>query len=156
MGQRSIRILLMISLFIGGCSTLQSIKSADQIPEDIRDVYVLTILAQDYLRKTGGRDFNLEKLIKYDSLGIISKKFEIIEQKSRGGHIAILYKFSQKRNYKIEVTEYEKQIKENLKLIEKKNIGNFDGEIQFEYGERFYNLKKIIVVKRNGSVSKKV
>ena len=147
MRQTNIRILIIISLFIGGCSTASRISTADKTREDLRDVFVLTILARDYLRNTDGRDFNLEKLIVYDSLGRISKNFESIEQISRGGHIAIQYKFSKKRDYKIEFTENEKQMKEIWRVIERINVGDFDGEIQFEYGERFYNFRKIIIGK---------
>ena len=54
---------------------------------------------------------------------------------------------AEKRDYKIEFTENEKQMKEIWSVIEKKNIGYFDVEIQFEYGERFYNFRKIIIKK---------
>jgi hypothetical protein len=142
------RILIILAVFIVGCSTTSRISTADKTREDLRDVFVLTILARDYLKKTDGRDFNLDKLFEYDSLGRISNNFERIEQISRGGHIAIQYKFSKKRDFKIEFTENEKQMKEIWTVIEKKNIGDFDGEIQFEYGERFYNFRKIIVKKQ--------
>lgn len=147
MRQTNIRILIIISLFIGGCSTASRISTADKTREDLRDVFVLTLLAQDYLRNTDGRDFNLEKLLENDSLGRISKNFESIKQISRGGHIAIQYKFSKNRDSKIEFTENEKQMKEIWRVIERKNVGDFDGEIQFEYGERFYNFRKIIIKK---------
>ena len=148
MRQTTIRILIIISLFIGGCSTSSKISTADKTREDLRDVFVLTILTRDYLRNIDGRDFNLEKLLEYDSLGRISKNFESIKQIARGGHIAIQYKFSKKRDYKIEFTENEKQMKEIWSVIEKKNVGDFDGEIQFEYGERFHNFRKIIIKKQ--------
>ena len=152
MRQINIRILIIMAVFIEGCTMTSRISTAEKTREDLRDVFILTILARDYLRSaymrsTEGQDFNLDKLIEYDSLGRISKNFERIKQINRGGHIAIQYKFSKKRDYKIEFTENEKQMKENWKVIEKKNIGDFDGEIQFEYGERFYNFRKIIIKK---------
>jgi hypothetical protein len=61
--------------------------------------------------------------------------------------MAIQFTFSKMRDYKIEFTENEKQMTEIWRVIEKKNVGDFDGEIQFEYGERFYNFRKIIVKK---------
>jgi hypothetical protein len=148
MRQINMRILIILSFFIGGCSTTSRITTVDKTREDLRDVFVLTILARDYLRNTDGRDFNLEKLIEYDSIGRISNNFEEIKQTLRGGHIAIQYKFSNKRDYRIEFTENEKQMKEIWRVIEKNNIGDFDGEIQFEYGERFYNFRKIILKKQ--------
>ena len=147
MRQIIMRILIILVIFIAGCSTTSRISTADKTREDLRDVFVLTILARDYLRNIDGRDFNLGKLIKCDSLDRISNNFERIEQINRGGHIAIQFKFSGKRDYKIEFTENEKQMKEIWRVIEKKNIGDFDGEIQFEYGERFYNFIKIIIKK---------
>jgi len=137
-----------MTVLIEGCTTTSKISTADKTREDLRDVFVLTILVRDYLRNTDGRDFNLDKLIEYDSLGRILNNFERIEQISRGGHIALQYKFSKTRDFKIEFTENEKQMKEIWRVIEKKNIGDFDGEIQFEYGERFYNFRKIIIKKQ--------
>lgn len=148
MRQIQIGILLIMVVLIEGCTTTSRISTADKTREDLRDVFVLTILVRDYLRNTDGRDFNLEKLIEYDSLGRISNNFEEIKQTLRGGHIAIQYKFSKKRDYRIEFTENEKQMKEIWSVIKKKNIGDFDGEIQFEYGERFYNFRKIIIKKQ--------
>jgi hypothetical protein len=141
-------ILNIIVVFTIGCSTTSKISAADTTQEDLRDVFVLTILARDYLRNTDGRDFDLDKLIEYDSLGRVSNNFERIKQISRGGHIAIQYRFSKQRNYKIAFTENEKQMEGIWKVIEKKNIDDFDGEIQFEYGERFHNFRKIIVKKQ--------
>jgi len=123
------------------------VTTADKTQEDLIDVFILTILARDYLRNTDRLDFNLEKLIQCDSLGRISKNFEKVELIYCGGHIAIQYKFSKVRNINIEFTEQEKQMKEIWRVIEKENIGDFDGEIQFEYGEKFYNFRKIIVNK---------
>jgi hypothetical protein len=123
------------------------VTTADKTQEDLIDVFILTILARDYLRNTDQLDFNLEKLIQCDSLGRISKNFEKVELIYCEGHIAIQYKFSKVRNINIEFTEQEKQMKEIWRVIEKENIGDFDGEIQFEYGEKFYNFRKIIVNK---------
>jgi hypothetical protein len=139
--------IFIIAFFFVSCSKTSKVTTADKTREDLRDVFVLTILVQDYLKKTNGEEFNLEKLFARDSLGRISTNFESIRTISRGGHIAIQYKFSENRNNKIEFTENEKQMKEIWKVIEKENLGNFDGEIQFDYGERFYNFRKIIIEK---------
>ena len=136
-----------MAVFIAGCTTAPKISTADKTQEDLRDVFILSILTRDYLRNADGRDFNLAKLAAIDSLGRIAKNFERIEQLSRGGHIAIQYKFSDKRDYKIDFTDKEGQMVENWRVIEKKLNGDSDGEIQFEYGERFYNFIKIITKK---------
>lgn len=148
MKQIQIGILLIMVVLIEGCATTSRISTADKTREDLRDIFVLTILVRDYLRNTDGRDFNLEKLMEYDSLDRISNNFEEIKQTLRGGHISIQYKFSKKRDYRIEFTENEKQMKETWRVIEKNNIGDFDGEIQFEYSEKFYNFRKIIIKKQ--------
>ena len=62
MRQTGMRLLIIISLFIGGCSTATRISTLDKTREDLRDVFVLTILTRDYLRNTDGRDVNIEKL----------------------------------------------------------------------------------------------
>jgi hypothetical protein len=147
MKHTSIRLLILVTFFLIACSTSSKVTTADKTREDLRDVFVLTILARDYMRDTRGRDFNLENLFARDSLGRISQNFESIKQTSRGGHIAIQYKFSENRIDKIEFTENEKQMKEIWKVIEKTNLGGFDGEIQLEYGERFYNFRKIVIKK---------
>jgi hypothetical protein len=148
MKQIQIGILILMIVLIEGCTMTSRLSTVDKTREDLRDVFVLTIIVRDYLRNTDGRDFNLEKLVEYDSLGRISNNFEEIKQTLRGGHIAIQYKFSEKRDFRIEFTENEKQMKEDWRVIEKNNMGDFDGEIQFEYGERFYNFRKIIVKKQ--------
>lgn len=144
MRQINLRLLVILTVVIGGCTTASRISTADKTQEDLRDVFILSILARDYLRNTDGRDFNLDTLMAIDSLGRIAKNFERIKQISRGGHIAIQYKFSNERFYNIEFTDKERQMVENWKVIEKKLNGDSDGEIQFEYGERFYNFRKII------------
>lgn len=75
MRQTNMRILIIISLFIVGCSTISKVTTVEKTREDLRDVFILTILAQDYLRNTDSLDFNLEELIEYDSLSRISKNF---------------------------------------------------------------------------------
>lgn len=148
MRQLSIKIVFILTAFIEGCATTPRIRTANKAREDLRDVFILSLLARDYLRSTDGRDFNLDKLIGKDSLGRISNNFERIEQVNRNGHIAIQYKFSNKREYKIEFSDEEGKMIENWRVVEKKLSDDIDGEIQFEYGERFYNFRKIIVKTR--------
>lgn len=65
---------------------------------------------------------------------------EDIQQKASnkypvGDILAIQFKFSKKRDYKIEFTENEKQMKEFWSVIEKKNIGDFGDEINLSMGK---------------------
>lgn len=144
-GQRhQIKVLLIIAIVAGGCasrSRVQAIKAT----EDRQDVYLLAILVQDYFRNTDERNFNLDELNRVDSSNRISKNFERIEQVNCGGHISVQYSFSGKRNPKIDLTDKERQRIDRLRVTEKKYSGNYDGEIQYEYGERFYHLRKIVV-----------
>jgi hypothetical protein len=73
MKQINMRILTILAIFFVGCSTTSKVTTADKTREDLRDVFILTILARDYLRNTDKQDFDLEKLIEYDSLSRISK-----------------------------------------------------------------------------------
>lgn len=148
MRQVHVGIMILMFVFIEGCANTSKISAAYKTREDLRDVFVLTIQVQDFFRNSSGQDFAIENLFAGDSLSRISNNFEEIKQISRGGHIAIQFKFSKKRDPKIEFTEYQGQMKENWRVIERKNADNFDGEIQFEYGERFYNFRKIIVYKK--------
>lgn len=140
-------LLTFVFLFYAGCSTPSNVTTIDKAKEELRDVLILTILAHDYLKDTDGKDFTMENLYVLDSLGRISNNFESIKQISRGGHIAIQYKFSESRNKRIEFTEREKKIERKWKVYEKTDLNGYDGEIQFEYGERFYIFRKIIVRK---------
>lgn len=141
------KLLFLAALLMIGCSTTSKVTVAGETWEDLRDVFILTMMVQDYLKATNGNDFNLENLHAYDSSGRISKNFATIKQISRSGHIAVQYKFSEHRNLKLDFTENERQRKENWKVVEQSGLGGFDGEIQFEYGENFYNFRKIVIEK---------
>jgi hypothetical protein len=147
MRQTNLRFLVILTVFIQGCATASRISTVNKTPGELRDVFILSLLIRDYFRDAEGLEFNLDELISTDRLRRISKNFERIEQVNRGGHIAVQYKFSNTRDYKIEFTDKERQMTENWRVIEKKLNRDFDGEIQFEYGERFYNFRKIITKK---------
>ncbi len=139
------RILIVLSILITGCA---STSVSSTVFQDNSDVLVLALLVQDHLRTTDGRDINLAELIKRDTLQRLSKSFETIDIEFKG-HISVYYKFSASRGSKgIELTGKEKELTKNVRWKEKKLKGKPDGEIQFNYGERFYKLIKIIVDKR--------
>lgn len=140
-----VKILVILIIFVSGCSTTSKSTTASSVPENNKDVFILSTLIRDHLRKTDEQDLNLNELVHNDSLGRISNNFKNIELEYRGGYIAVYYKFSDSRdNIKIELNEEEKEEIKNLKWIIKDLKEKYDGEIQFEYGERFYGIRKII------------
>lgn len=140
------RILITLSILISGCA---STSVSSTVSQDNNDVFVFALLVQDHLRKTDGRHISLTELIKKDTLQRISKSFETIDLKLKRGHISVYYKFSESRNSKgIELTDKEKELIKNSRWTEKEWKRKSDGELQFDYGERFYRLIKIIVDKR--------
>jgi len=106
----------------------------------------LSILAQDHLRKTDGRDIDLAELLQTDTLHRISNSFDKVELKPKGGHISVYYKFSKSRDPKgIELSDKEKERTNYFRWTEKELKDQYDGEIQIDYGERFYRVIKIII-----------
>jgi len=77
----------------------------------------------------------------------ISNNFERAELKTRGGYISVYYKFSKSRNAKIELTNKEREMFNWAKWGSADLAGDYDGEMRFDYGERFYHIKKILVKK---------
>ena len=106
----------------------------------------MSILVQDHLTKTDGRDINLTELLQTDTLHRISNSFDKVELKSKGGHISVYYKFSNSRDSKgIELSDQEKERTDYFRWTEKELKNQYDGEIQFDYGERFYRVIKISI-----------
>src|SRR5688500_11014440 len=99
------RTLIILTIFIAGCA---STSVTGTYSEKDKDVLVLSILVQNHLRKTNARDINLAELLLADTLNRISKSFEEVELKSKGGHISVYYKFSKSRDSKgIELSDKE-------------------------------------------------
>ncbi|MDO1451939.1 hypothetical protein Q0590_37065 [Rhodocytophaga aerolata] len=143
-------ILFMLMICIGGCVSPSKVNSYHTISNVNKDVFILSSLIQDYLRKTKGRgrDLDLNELIERDTSRRIPNNFEKIELISRGGHIAVKFKFLGSRNQRtVELADQEKAKAEKLKWIIKDSKEQYDGEIQFEYGERFHIIRKIIIKK---------
>jgi len=95
--------------------------------------------------RTGERELNLDELVQNDTLKRISENFQKVELKYEGGHISVYYVFSASRNTEIELTEAEKKTLSYKKIVVKDLDDQYDGEIQLEYAERFYHLKRIVV-----------
>ena len=142
------RIFIIISTsFLLGCGTTSNITTTNLIAEENKDVLILSSLIRDYLRQTNGRDINLNELIQKDTLQRISNNFEKIELKSHGGYISVSYKLSASRNNKVELTDKEREMLNGISWAAKGSTVQYDGDIRFDYGERFYHIKKIIVKK---------
>jgi hypothetical protein len=96
MRQIQVGMMILMFVFIEGCSNTSKISAAHKTREDLRDVFVLTRQVLDLFRNSSGQDFDIENLFDGDSLSRISNNFEEIKQTFRGGHIAIQYRFSKK------------------------------------------------------------
>jgi len=140
-----LKVLFTLALFLIG---YQAYSQINTLAENNEDVFILTILVQDNLRKNNDKDFNLNDLMLCDTLKRISNNFKSIELERHGGYIAVNFKFSDNRIVKkIELSENEQERARNIKWIVKDIKDNEDGEIQFEYGERFYWIRRIILKK---------
>ncbi len=135
------RTLIILTICIAGCA---STFLSHPVSENHKDVLILSIIIQDHLRKTNGREFNLQDLKQADSLNRIANNFQKVEFISKGGHISVYYKFSESRETKeIFLSDKENDKIKSFKWKEKKLKCLCDGEIQLDYGERFYRIVKI-------------
>ncbi|MFH0893683.1 MAG: hypothetical protein V2A54_04545 [Bacteroidota bacterium] len=139
-----IKILIILTVVVGGCGVTFKNRA---VQEDNKDVYVLATIIHNHLIKTNGQDFSANDLIEYDTLKTISNNFKVIEFKNRGGCISVCYKFSDFRDNRIVLNDSEKAMANQLKWVIKKMKVSYDGEIQFDFGERFYRIKKIVLKK---------
>jgi hypothetical protein len=144
------RILLVLAILLFGCGTTSKVLRTDLIGESNNDVLILSALIQDYVRQSNGRDFNLHELIEKDSLRRISNSFEQTELKPRPGYISVYYKRIRPSNIKVELTEEERKRFKWTRWTTDGIKEPYDGEIRFDFGERFYRIKRIIV-KKEGS-----
>ena len=139
-------LILTLIIFIAGCASTSVTKT---VLQKNNDVLILSLLGQDHLRGTKGRSINVTELVKKDTLNRISNSFKTVELESKGGHLSVYYKFSDARDAKgIKLTDKEKELTKDIRWAEKELKNQTDGEIQLDYGERFYRLIKIIVDKR--------
>ncbi len=138
-------IIIILTVFAFGCRTTSKTPAVNLTAENNKDVFILSNLIQDHLRRSNERVPNLNELVQRDSLKRISHNFETITLESRGGCIAVYFVFAASRNNKIDLTPAEGKRLAGMKIVSRKLDKQYDGEIQFEYGERFYNRKKVIV-----------
>jgi hypothetical protein len=140
-----LKVIFILTLILIGYPTYSQMNT---LAENNQDVSILAILIQDHLRKNHDEHFNLNDLILCDTLKRIWNNFKVIELKLHGGYIAVNFKFSNNRVVqKIDLSESEQERTKNFKWIAKDLKDNEDGEIQFEYGERYYWIRKIVLKK---------
>lgn len=136
-----------MTLFLVACGATPKVRTTNVIAEKNKDVFILSNLIQEHLKRTKGRDLNLSELLQKDTLGRITNNFERVELKQRAGYILVYYQLSELRNNKIELNNKERELL-HLKRWRTKDLAEqYDGEIRFEYGERGYNVNTIIVRK---------
>ena len=142
------RFIIILTIFISG-RVFASVANFG-LKED-NDVLILSLLIQDHLRKTNGREINLEELLRADTLArIFSNSFEKVEFKSKGGHLSVYYKFSElRKSNEPQLLDKEKDRSKYLRWTERKMRNGYDGEIRLDYGERFYRLIRLIRKKTN-------
>jgi hypothetical protein len=142
------KIFILFIILVIGCTATPKAASIDPVAEKNKDVLLLSTLISDHLKRTDGRTFTINELLQDDSLKRIAGNFEKTELETHGGYISVYYKFSKSRDLsKIELTDKEKERLLWSKWTKKELSGEYDGEIQFAYGERFYHVKKLIVKK---------
>lgn len=138
----TMRTLIILTICIAGCASTSVTRT---LSENDNDVLILSILVQDHLRKTNGRDINLAELLQADTSNRISKSLDKVELKSKGGHISVYYKFSGSRDSKgIELSDKEKERTKYFRWTERNLKNQYDGEIRLDYGERYYRIVKLI------------
>jgi glutamate dehydrogenase/leucine dehydrogenase len=111
--------------------------------EKNRDVLILSALIQDHFKQSNTTDFDLNEIIEKDTLRRIQNNFEKTELKLHGGYISVFYKRTRRDNVKIELTENEQERFKLIRVTQGDISGPYDGEIRFDFGERFYRVKEI-------------
>lgn len=142
-------LLLILVVLIVGCVTNSKLTDKCAISENNKDVYILAKLIRDHLRTTNGGYLDLNELIKNDTINRISRNFKKFEPIYRGDHISVYFVFSDSRDeHNTMLTTKEIEISNSLEWINKKSNGKYDGEIQFDYEERFYRIRKISIIRQ--------
>lgn len=140
-------ILLIIIISTLGCTPSFILSAPNPLAEKNKDILLLSIFIRDHLRQTNGSEFSLNDLQKIDTLKRIAGNFEKIQLKKRAGYISYTYTFSATRNLlPIKLSDSEKEILFR-KIWQEKDSDKSDGEIRYAFGERFYNIYKIIIKK---------
>lgn len=133
------RVLPFILVLCIGCRTSSKTAQMQIIAEDNKDVVVLSYLIRDYMRKTRSTNFTLADIVKYDTLGRITKNFSRLEVTNwpnlwAGGY-AVYFKFADRRNKdSLALTKYER-IPWKVKM--KKKLGGMTLSLPRNLTEKF-------------------
>lgn len=140
-------LLLVIALCsVLSCKTNMQRNAENPIYEEYKDVFILAQLIEADLRASNGETINLRQTVRGDSLNRISTNFELLEEdKKYAGGYKFHYKFSSSRNSNITLTDEEKKKIILYRWTMNEQSDNFDGELRFAFGERFFNIQRIIV-----------
>jgi hypothetical protein len=140
-----VKLLFVLIILVSACTTTSKVTTESLVPENNKDVFILSVFIRDRMRNTNERDLNFNELVQNESLSRISNHFENIELEYRGGYISVYYRFSDSRDYKkVELNEKEIEEIKKIKWLKKELKYQYDGEIQFDYGERFCRIRRII------------
>ena len=141
-------LFFLISILLVACNTTSKTDATNKLAANNKDIIILSALISNQFRLTNKQDLNLIELIQNDTLKRIANNFKEIKVQFHGGYISVYYKYSETRDtHKIELTNKESELIHSIKWIEKDMKEPYDGEMQFDYGERFYRIKKIIIKK---------
>lgn len=138
-------IFILTIALLGGCATSSKLNTLHLNRENNKDVFILSNLIQEHLRRTNDFKLNLDALVQNDTLKRISHNFEKVKMELHGGHISIYYVFADTRNMKIELTGEEEKILSYKRFRVQEMDEQYDGEIRLDYGEKFYHQLKIIL-----------
>ena len=138
-------LILIFTAFLFSCTASSRVKDPCGLGEKNKDVAILSLFIHDFLVQTNEQSIDLNKLLEKDSLKRISDNFKSLEMKSHAGHLSIIYQFAHTRNTRVALTEKEKQQLQYVRWEPKKMNGEGDGEIWFDYGERFYRVRRVYI-----------
>jgi hypothetical protein len=142
------QISTILVVFFSGSLSAQQVTAPGPVADKNKDVVLLALLIKDHLTDTRERDVVLSEILQLDTTGRITGQFEEIQMKSNKGYISVYFKFSATRVDKdLQLTADEKKMLGWIRYKQKDLPGNYDGEMQFNFGERFYRIRRITVKK---------
>ena len=115
--------------------------------ENFNDVIILSSIVQKEFLNYRNTSINIIDIEKKDSLDRISNHFSSINIESKRNGYCLTYKRI-KNDSVTQLTNEELDFAKHIKFIEKTKTTNFECEIWFEFPERFYRIKKIIIYKK--------
>jgi hypothetical protein len=84
-----VKLLFVLIILVSACTTTSKVTTESLVPENNKDVFILSVFIRDRMRNTNERDLNFNELVQNESLSRISNHFENIELEYRGGYISV-------------------------------------------------------------------